>query len=271
MKFTATLLLAICLVGLVATTTAEGQPKSMLKTQQGVSSPTVAPKNNTKKKKDADDHSSKASAFIFTTGAIGIVFALYLNSVVSSIKLELTPTKSGKSVNRAGGSQATYSMLAGSDSSSAEEIAAKSEELKEIYNTIRVGAKAFLWAEYKICFLFITVFGLIVFVLVSHVSADEWDWQSGGLTALSFVVGGMTSIISGYIGMMVAVNSNARCTVSANKLGAEGWRESFNAAFRAGGVMGFSLCGISLITLYVLCLIYQPTYNLDAHLQGGKY
>eukprot|EP00945_MAST-04E_sp_MAST-4E-sp1_P006956 g6956.t1 len=263
MKFTATLLLAICLVGLVATTTAEGQPKSMLKTQQGVSSPTVAPKNNTKKKKDADDHSSKASAFIFTTGAIGIVFALYLNSVVSSIKLELTPTKSGKSVNRAGGSQATYSMLAGSDSSSAEEIAAKSEELKEIYNTIRVGAKAFLWAEYKICFLFITVFGLIVFVLVSHVSADEWDWQSGGLTALSFVVGGMTSIISGYIGMMVAVNSNARCTVSANKLGAEGWRESFNAAFRAGGVMGFSLCGISLITLYVLCLIYQGVFGKD--------
>ena len=32
--------------------------------------------------------------------------------------------------------------------------------------------------------------------------------------------------------MMVAVNSNALCTVSANKVGTAGWRESFNAAFR---------------------------------------
>ena len=81
--------------------------------------------------------------------------------------------------------------------------------------------------------------------------------QQGTLTALSFAIGGLTSIFSGYIGMMVAVNSNALCTVSANKAGAAGWRESFNAAFRAGGVMGFSLCGVSLIVLYVLCLIYK--------------
>ena len=61
--------------------------------------------------------------------------------------------------------------------------------------------------------------------------------------------------------MMVAVNSNARCTVAANKVGATGWRESFNAAFRAGSVMGFSLCGVSLLVLYILCLIYKASFT----------
>lgn len=34
----------------------------------------------------------------------------------------------------------------------------------------------------------------------------------GGLTALSFIVGALTSILAGFIGMMVAVYSNARTT-----------------------------------------------------------
>ena len=36
-----------------------------------------------------------------------------------------------------------------------------------------------------------------------------------------------------------------RCTVGATKPGARGWMDAFNTAFRAGGVMGFSLCGIA--------------------------
>jgi Na+/H+-translocating membrane pyrophosphatase len=44
----------------------------------------------------------------------------------------------------------------------------------------------------------------------------------------------MTSILAGYIGMMVAVFSNARTTVSAKKEGEEGWKAAFNCAFRAG-------------------------------------
>ena len=65
--------------------------------------------------------------------------------------------------------------------------------------------------------------------------------QVGTLTALSFVVGALTSILAGYIGMMVAVYSNARTTVSAKKEGEDGWVAAFNVAFRAGGVMGYVL------------------------------
>ena len=72
-------------------------------------------------------------------------------------------------------------------------------------------------------------------------SHGRFPVQVGTLTALSFVVGALTSILAGYIGMMVAVYSNARTTVSAKKEGEDGWVAAFNVAFRAGGVMGYLL------------------------------
>jgi H+-translocating diphosphatase len=91
------------------------------------------------------------------------------------------------------------------------------------------------------------VFAVVILLLVSHSGTDatsSWDVNTGFLTALSFVVGALTSILAGYIGMIMAVFSNARATVSA-KGGEDGWREAFDTAFRAGGVMGYSLCALS--------------------------
>jgi Na+/H+-translocating membrane pyrophosphatase len=89
------------------------------------------------------------------------------------------------------------------------------EELKEIYETIREGAQSFLWAEYQICFIFIAVFGLLILVLTSRVSDAEgngvWEWNIGALTATSFLVGGLTSILSGYIGEVANMRPAPAC------------------------------------------------------------
>merc|ERR1719486_951518 len=83
-------------------------------------------------------------------------------------------------------------------------------------------------------------------------------WFSiGALSGVSFVVGAATSMVSGLIGMKVAVFSNARCTVGACSP-TVGWTHSFNTAFRAGGVMGFSLTGIALLSLYGLMIVLKP-------------
>ncbi len=67
------------------------------------------------------------------------------------------------------------------------------------------------------------------------------------------MVGGLTSLLSGYIGMIIAVYTNARtatmCQVS--------WTKGFNVAFRAGSVMGFALTSIGLLIIYV---IIEPEY-----------
>jgi len=185
--------------------------------------------------------------FVFTCGAVGILFSLFLFWNVSLVSLQSQPDDMQPLVSHT----------------------ASDEELITIYETIRAGARAFLWAEYQICAIFVAIFSVIIVVLVSHTGgstasgASVWDFKSGLLTALSFVVGALTSILAGYIGMMVAVFSNARTTVSAKKEGEEGWRAAFNVAFRAGGVMGYSLCALSLMTLYCLCLFFRHIFETN--------
>jgi H(+)-translocating pyrophosphatase len=65
--------------------------------------------------------------------------------------------------------------------------------------------------------------------------------------------------VSGYLGMKVAVYSNVRTTVSAQR---SGWTQCFNTAFRAGAVMGFALCGLGIFMLYVSLLAFRIHYPL---------
>lgn len=63
--------------------------------------------------------------------------------------------------------------------------------------------------------------------------------------------------------MMVAVYSNARTTVCAMREGATGWTDSFNTAFRAGGVMGYALTSLALLVLYAIIVIYEIAYPIE--------
>jgi H+-translocating diphosphatase len=128
--------------------------------------------------------------------------------------------------------------------------------LIEIYEAITVGAKAFLYAEYKICAIFCVVFAGVVLGLVAYGQTVA----DGALTAVAFTLGAITSILSGYIGMRVAVFSNVRTTINAQK---EGFKECFNTAFRAGAVMGFALNGLGLLVLYVTLLLFRMHYDQD--------
>eukprot|EP01065_Artemidia_motanka_P018664 TRINITY_DN21_c0_g3_i1.p1 TRINITY_DN21_c0_g3~~TRINITY_DN21_c0_g3_i1.p1 ORF type:complete len:806 (+),score=359.85 TRINITY_DN21_c0_g3_i1:94-2511(+) len=184
---------------------------------------------------------SDATAIIFAAGFTGLLFALIQFSFLARVKLH-----------------AEGALLANDDGEGAR---SPHETLGVIYEAVRKGANAFLFSEYSLCFGFIVVFGTIVLVLTSHTS-DGWDWTVGGLTACSFAVGGLTSILSGYIGMSVATFGNARCTLAAaDNQGAARWRAAFNAAFRAGGVMGFSLCGLALLVLFFLIGTFKTKFD----------
>ena len=132
---------------------------------------------------------------------------------------------------------------------------------------------------------FIVLFGALVFVLVGSsdicggLVGDEDGafpafvkgscWVPAAFTTLSFVLGGVTSIVAGYIGMKIAVFSNARTAIqcsgglAANLVDPkytteeQKWKEGFNCAFRAGSVMGFSLTGVGVLVLYLSTLVYK--------------
>ena len=131
----------------------------------------------------------------------------------------------------------------------------RTARLNEIYNAIYEGAESFLRAEYTVCFWFIIVFAGIILVLVSW--GTGWDAARGGFTAASFLLGAITSMLSGYLGMKVAVYSNVRTTIAAQK---PGWTECFNTAFRAGAVMGFALCAMGILVLYGTMLAFRLHY-----------
>jgi Inorganic H+ pyrophosphatase len=193
-----------------------------------------------------------ATELIFVAGIVGLVWAFLQFRIIAAIPIV--------SVSGGGGEEG-QGLLAGNGSHTDE---AKTARLKEIYQAIYEGAESFLTAEYTVCAWFISLFSILILVLVAW--GTGWDMARGIFTAVSFLLGALTSMASGYLGMKVAVFSNVRTTISAQK---PGWTACFNTAFRAGAVMGFALCGLGLLMLYstMLCFkVYYPEASEWIHL-----
>ena len=191
------------------------------------------------------DAGGSPGGLIYLTSFVGMIFALVLLKQVAAVQLDVTSTPGARRTD-----------------ASAEE----NSKLVELYEAIRTGANSFLMAEYKLCALFVAVvFPCMSFLIAWGAgTSDGWAWSSGWLSGVSFIVDALTSMLSGFIGMRVAVYSNARCTVGACSP-TTGWTHSFNTAFRAGGVMGFSLTGIALLSLYLLIGFLRPAFGEDRH------
>jgi len=139
-------------------------------------------------------------------------------------------------------------------------------ELKNCYESIQRGAKAFIKTQYTVCAGFILVFAIIIWVLTSRTPNLDtktrkdmpfiWQYQIGGLTAASFFVGAFTSMFCGFMSMMVAVGTNAKIAIAALEEGPKGWVGAFNCAFRGGAVTGFASCGIAIAVLSGALQIY---------------
>jgi H(+)-translocating pyrophosphatase len=121
------------------------------------------------------------------------------------------------------------------------------DQMLQIGEYISNGAKAFLHREY----LYVSVF-LIIFTFIVWGACDSFSlpW-----TAVCFIAGGVTSVVSGYIGMMVAVQSNYRTAFEARR----GLAPAFKVAFRAGCVMGFILSSLALLVLLILIALFKPS------------
>jgi len=117
--------------------------------------------------------------------------------------------------------------------------AEKAAEMAKIAKTISDGAVSFLMAEYAYMAVYVVVFGIFLYFVTSLACA------------FSFVIGSVTSIVAGWIGMKIAVFTNVRTAH-------ECWRNlgaGFKVAIDGGCVMGLSLVSIGVLMLYVLILI----------------
>lgn len=130
------------------------------------------------------------------------------------------------------------------------------EKIKRISSFIAEGADAFLFAEYTILAFFIVGFGAFIFAALA-IGAHDDKWATAGFATTAFVIGAITSTVSGFIGMRIAVSANSRTAIAAKV----GYRPAFNTAFRAGMVMGFGLSSIGLLVLTAVVYLFRIYYK----------
>lgn len=121
---------------------------------------------------------------------------------------------------------------------------AGTEKMKEIASAIAEGARAFLFAEYKVLVVFVAVLFIILCFGISP------------LTAVCFLVGALLSTLAGYFGMSVATKANVR---TANAAKESGMNKALSIAFSGGAVMGLSVVGLGILGLSVIFIILNAT------------
>lgn len=136
--------------------------------------------------------------------------------------------------------------------------------MAEIGGMIFEGAWAFLKRQYgtiaMLSLVVAAIIGLLVGVLGGHRGIEGMTpfgiaWR----TAIAFLAGAFCSAISGFIGMYVAVKSNARCASAAQR----SLREAITVALRGGAVSGFLIVALSLLGVTIIYFAYGGAKHPD--------
>lgn len=140
---------------------------------------------------------------------------------------------------------------------------AGTEKMKSIAAEIAKGAMAFLMREYKVLAVFIIIVAIILGVTLDLPETETLN--EGWLTAGTFVLGGVCSILAGFFGMRTATSANVRTTEAAR----QSLAQALKVAFSSGATMGLAVVGLGLLglTLTYWYLTIQQNIEVAAALQ----
>jgi K(+)-stimulated pyrophosphate-energized sodium pump len=121
-------------------------------------------------------------------------------------------------------------------------------KMQDIAKAVQEGAAAYLKRQRNT----LAIFGVIVFLLLFILPADDWNEKIG--RSIFFLVGAGFSFTIGYLGMWLATQANLRVAAASRE---EGGREkAMRVAFRTGGVVGMITVGLGLFGAAVVVLVY---------------
>jgi K(+)-stimulated pyrophosphate-energized sodium pump len=121
-------------------------------------------------------------------------------------------------------------------------------EIVRFSHFIQSGAATFLRREYSIMAVAAVVFAVILLLTLRV------------YIMLTFLVGALTSVLAGYIGMAIATRANGRTTYAA----ARGPTRALDVAFSGGAVLGMAAVSLGILgvsSVYLLFSLLRPAVN----------
>ncbi|MCC6241778.1 MAG: sodium-translocating pyrophosphatase [Gemmatimonadaceae bacterium] len=125
---------------------------------------------------------------------------------------------------------------------------AGTQAMQDLAHEIHVGAMAFLRAEYVV---------LVPFLLVV---AGLLSYAIGVKTGIAYIIGGVLSIASGWIGMQGATAANVRTAEAAR---ASGQAAALRVAFGGGSIMGLAVASMGLAGIAILFAFLAKTEMME--------
>ncbi len=135
------------------------------------------------------------------------------------------------------------------------------DKMKEISRAIQVGAWAYLKRQFRTIGVILIPVSAVVFftsVTITKTNGDQaLNFISAGLfRTTAFILGGVASGLTGYIGMTLATRGNVRTAAAARR---GSMSHALQVAFRTGGVAGMFTVGLGLLGATIIIAIFQNT------------
>lgn len=128
------------------------------------------------------------------------------------------------------------------------------KKMEEISRAIEEGSRAYLKRQYRVVAIVAALIALILFYFF------------GLKSALGFLIGGASSALAGYLGMMIAVRSNVKVAQAAKN----GLSQAFSLAYLGGSVTGFLVVSLGLLVVVGFFLLTRDVAALVALGFGGS-
>ncbi|RMG22063.1 MAG: sodium-translocating pyrophosphatase, partial [Armatimonadetes bacterium] len=126
------------------------------------------------------------------------------------------------------------------------------EKMMSVSDAIKEGALAYLRAQVRTMSFFVVVLAVVLWLTIGA----EYEGAILGVPlsiclSLSFILGVAASYIAGFVGMVMAVNGNARVA----KAALTSYKDALETAFRSGAVAGLITVGMGLLGATVIFLV----------------
>ena len=135
------------------------------------------------------------------------------------------------------------------------------DKMKEISRAIQVGAWAYLKRQFRTIGIILIPVSAVVFLTSVTITKTNGDQalsfvSSGIFRTIAFLLGGIASGLTGYIGMTLATRGNVRTAAAARR---GSLPQALQIAFRTGGVAGMFTVGLGLLGATIIIAIFQNT------------